>query len=187
MTRAPGRPARAAAPVTRDEMLAEAMAILSREGAERLTMRALAARLAVTPMTIHHHFGGRDGLIAAMADRLYAPVAAPDEGTAVARIRGLLLAYHGRVLLCPALTLLIFSHPRVFPAQARRIADDLSALLAEMGLTPERARRWRDILVDVTHGAGLATAMMPEGETDPGTQAAGYAECLEELLTALHG
>ena len=44
-------------------------------------MRALAERLGVNPMTIHHHFRRRDGLISAMSEVAYAQVTAPEDGT----------------------------------------------------------------------------------------------------------
>ena len=51
-------------------MLSAALRLLDSQGVEGFTMRSLAHSLGVTPMTIYHHFGDRDGLIAAMADRV---------------------------------------------------------------------------------------------------------------------
>ncbi|ARC88157.1 TetR/AcrR family transcriptional regulator [Rhodovulum sp. MB263] len=190
MKRPRGRPPRAGAPVSRDEMLTAALALLEDEGADAFTMRRLAERLGINPMTIHHHFGGRDGLIGAMSERAHAGVAAPEEGTPTERIGGLLRAYHRQVRRHPGLTLLIFSRPTVFPEQAERITREISALLAEAGLPDRQGRLWRDILVDVTHGAALATAMTqgnaadaPAG--DQGAEDRGYDAALDELMRAL--
>ncbi|MBL3554031.1 TetR/AcrR family transcriptional regulator [Rhodovulum sulfidophilum] len=185
MTRPRGRPPRADAPVSRDEMLTAALTLLDDEGAEAFTMRALAKRLNVNPMTIHHHFGGRDGLIGAMSERLHARISAPQEGTATERIRGLLKAYHAQVLLHPGLTMLIFSRPAVFPEQAKRITEELSALLAKAGLPDRKRRLWLDILVDVTHGAALATAMAGRKAVDDPAGDQGYGATLDELLNCL--
>ena len=115
MKRPRGRPPQAEAPVSRDDMVLAALELLDREGVDAFTMRALAKRLGINPMTIYHHFGGRDGLIGAMSDAVYAQVKAPEDGTPFDRIEGLLKAYQAQVLRHPALTLLIFSRPMVFP------------------------------------------------------------------------
>ena len=133
MKRPRGRPPRAQAPVSRDEMVVAALELLDREGADALTMRALAERLAINPMTIH-----RDGLIGAMSDAVYAQVMAREDGTPIDRIGDLLIAYHAQVLRHPALTTLIFSRPIVFPQQAERITNEISTLLAEVGLPDHR-------------------------------------------------
>jgi AcrR family transcriptional regulator len=139
-------------------MLDAALALLDAGGGEALTMRALGALLDVTPMTVHHHFGNRDGLIAALADRVYADVVPPPCSDAQGRLEGLLRAYRAKVQQHPALTLEVFQSQTAFPAQARRISDLLVALLRELGLARPRALLWRDILVDYLHGAALAEA-----------------------------
>lgn len=140
-------------------MLSAALEILDRKGADALTMRGLAARLGVNPMTIHYHFGDRDGLIRALAERAYARVVAPKDGDVRERLEGLLTAYRSEVLRRPGLTLAIFSRPAVFPDQARRITEDLEVLLRDLGLPQSRSRLWVAILVDFIHGAALAEAM----------------------------
>lgn len=185
MKRPRGRPPRAEAAVSRDDMVVAALDLLDNDGADALTMRALAKRLGINPMTIHHHFGGRDGLIGAMSDAVYAQVKAVENATPVDRIGELLKAYHGQVLRHPALTMLIFSRPTVFPQQAERITNEISTLLAEVGLPGDRTALWRDILVDFTHGSALAIAMSarrldcdPEEDQD-------FTMALTELLTGL--
>jgi len=185
MKRPRGRPPRAKAPVSRDDMVVAALDLLDREGADALTMRALAERLGINPMTIHHHFGGRDGLIGAMSEAVYAQVTALETSTPLVRIAGLLKAYHAQVLRHPALTMLIFSRPAVFPQQAERITNEISALLAEVGLPEDRTPLWRDILVDFTHGSALATAMSARGLGYAPQDDHGFTRTLTELLTGL--
>ncbi len=140
-------------------MLDAALALLDAGGSGALTMRALGAVLEVNPMTVHHHFGSRDGLIAALADRVYADVLPPSCSSARARLEGLLRAYRAEVKRHPALTLEVFRSQTAFPAQARRISELLVALLLELGLAHPRALVWRDVLIDYLHGAALAEAM----------------------------
>jgi AcrR family transcriptional regulator len=186
-----GRPGRGQATVTPDTMLSAALEILGAEGAEALTMRALASRLKINPMTIYHYFDDRDGLIKALSEKVYREVTAPEDGSARHRLEGLLLAYRSQVLRHPGLTLSIFSRPAVFPDQARRITEHIAALLSDLGLAPSRSPLWVNILVDFTHGAALATAMQcqPGNEADPTTspQDDGYTVTLAELLDSLEG
>jgi AcrR family transcriptional regulator len=138
--------------------------ILDEEGFERLTMRALAARVGINPMTIYHHFKDRDGLIKALADTLYSDVSAPANGDARTRVAGLLAAYRAKVVQYPALTLAIFSRPTVFPDQAKRITVDVSNLLRDLGASPKGSLLWAHIFVDYTHGAALAVAIRGEAK-----------------------
>lgn len=184
MTRPRGRPAKDMAAPARQTMLAMALELLDAKGVEPFTMRAVAAHLRVNAMTIYHHFGDRDGLIAAMADHAYADVSAPEAGHPLDRIAALMLAYHARVLRHPSLALLVFRGGKSFPAQARRITDDLSNLLADTGLTARKRRLWLAILVDFTHGAAIATAT--GGQSAPALQDPDpYEDALAEVLGGL--
>lgn len=78
-------------------MLETALDLLQTGGSSALTMRALAGALHINPMTVHHHFGGRDGLIVALAERVYADVQAPACADPRARLEGLLRAYRAKV------------------------------------------------------------------------------------------
>lgn len=187
MKRPRGRPAAEAARPSRDEMVEAALHLLDEKGPAALTMRALAGRLGVTPMTIHHHFGDRAGLIEALADRAYGGVAATDSGPEEKAIAGLLRAYHSAILRCPGLVLLIFGQGGSFPRQAERITQNLTRRLRDAGLPEARARLWVHILVDFTHGAAIATAMAARG-TDGGASSsatAEYAAALDEILRGI--
>jgi AcrR family transcriptional regulator len=188
--RRPGRPAGATAGDTREAILDAALALLDGAGVAALTMRAIARGAGTNPMTVYHHFGGREGVIWALAERSYAPVRAPEMGSARDRIGALLRAYHGAVVRHPQLALAIFAMPAVFPDQARRITGDLIALLEAEDLAEHHVRLWLPILVDFTHGAALATAM---GAHDGGGRAADaappddFSACLDALLARLPG
>ena len=183
MTRPRGRPGREVATVSRDGMLTGALDLLGTLGAGGFTMRALAARLGVTAMTLYHHFGDRDGLISAMADQAYRGVSDPGEGTPRRRIEGILQAYYARVVNHPDLTLLIFGRPNALPAEALRITEIIAQLLIDAGMTPQRSRLWVGILVDFTHGAAIAVAMATNREgAAPDPRGDEYALALAELM-----
>lgn len=183
-----GRPSTDEQSISPAKILSEALGILDTEGLERLTMRALATRVGINPMTIYHHFKDRNGLIRALGDMVYADVSAPGSGDVRTRIAGLLAAYRAKVVQHPALTLAIFSHPAVFPDHATRITENLSTFLGELGLSPKRSLLWVHILVDYTHGAALALAASDETNR---TQASiggvddSYESGIAELLKAI--
>ena len=188
IARKPGRPA-GGKTIAKKAILADALALLSSDGVDGLTMRALAVRAGITPMTIYHHFGDRDGLIRELAELVYAGVTVPAKGDALTRAQSLLLGYHAKVLLHPSLTLAIFARPVLFPAEARRITETLISLLREAGLSSERALRWAYLLIDYAHGAALAIAAqsVDDGFPKDGNAAAldGFKLGLDELLYAL--
>jgi AcrR family transcriptional regulator len=184
--RARGRPSGRADRVSATNILAEALDILDCEGLDALTMRALAIRAGVSPMTIHYHFGDRDGLIKALAEFVYTDIDVPSDRNARAQIESLLGAYWAKVVSHPSLTLAIFNRPQVFPDHARRITECLRGLLEDLGLSSTRSLLWLHILVDYTHGAALATAMSAESSSAPDAAAeqAGttFSQAVSELL-----
>jgi TetR/AcrR family transcriptional regulator, tetracycline repressor protein len=64
--RSPGRP-----PVPLDRIVATALQIVDEEGADALSMRALAQRLDSGTATLYRHFAGRAELIAQVVDRVF--------------------------------------------------------------------------------------------------------------------
>lgn len=182
-SRARGRPPADGKTVSPQTILAQALSILDAGGLPALTMRALATRVGINPMTIYYHFKDRDGLIKALAEQIYADISAPETGDAHKRMHGLLNAYYGKVVLHPALTLAIFAKPEIFPNHAKRITNEMAHLLGDLGLDAQRSRRWTHILVDYTHGAALAVAAR-QRPTD-GTMLDEFDSAIGELLQAL--
>jgi AcrR family transcriptional regulator len=60
------------ASVTRRTILAAAEELLARGGEEELSIRALCARVGVTPPTIYHHFGDKRALVDRVVDDCFA-------------------------------------------------------------------------------------------------------------------
>jgi AcrR family transcriptional regulator len=180
MTRPRGRPASGQG-VTRDAILDTALALLDEDGDAGLTMRTLAARLGVTPMSLYHHVTDRAGLLRALSDRVYGGVlqSMDEAGDPVAGIRMLMRRYYDLVVAHPQLTLAIFAEPAAFAGTSREITDRLSALLA--AVTPGHML-WRDILVDHAHGSGLALIAARADATRQDALRAGYRQALDCLL-----
>ncbi|NUT34267.1 MAG: TetR family transcriptional regulator [Hamadaea sp.] len=67
--RAAGRP-----PVPREQIIAAALAILDEEGADALSLRALAQRLESSTATLYRHFDSRADLLAQVVDRIFGEI-----------------------------------------------------------------------------------------------------------------
>ena len=156
MKRPRGRPSQGKG-VSRELILDAALALLEEAGEKSLTMRALAARLGVTPMSLYHHLEDRAELLSELSGQVYTEVLSDSDGPSDHRrqIREILIRYHDLVGKHPQLTLAIFAEPKAFAGMSRRITDRLTELLS--AITTEHVL-WRDILVDHSHGSGLALA-----------------------------
>lgn len=139
MTRPRGRPPRGAG-LDPELVLAQALSLLDEGGGQGLTMRALAARLGVSPMSLYRHVGDRAALLRSLSDRVYAAVLDADDETADAhaRIHALLLRYHHTVSRHPQLTLAIFATPDALAGVTGAISARLAALLAGLTDAPDR-------------------------------------------------
>lgn len=183
MTRPRGRPAQGTG-VTREHILTAALALLDEGGGQGLTMRALATRLGVTPMSLYHHVEDRAGLLRALSDQVYAEVlaGAAERADRRADIQAILIRYHDAVRRHPQLTLAIFAAPEAFAGVTRQITDRLTALLAELTTEPGL---WRDILVDHAHGSGLSLLQPPGDPAQAETLQEQYRQALDRLLDRL--
>lgn len=185
MTRQRGRPALGKG-VTRDDILTAALALLDEGGGQGLTMRALASRLGVTPMSLYHHVDNHAGLLRALSDRVYAEVlgTAGEPADHRAQVEAILLRYHDAVGRHPQLTLAIFATPEAFAGVTRQITDRLTELLAEVTNEPGV---WLDILVDHAHGSGLALSSAHGDPAQARTLQEQYRQALDRLLDRLAG
>jgi TetR/AcrR family transcriptional regulator, tetracycline repressor protein len=60
------------APLSREVILDAALRVTEREGFDRLTMRALASELGVTPMAIYYHVPDKESLVSLVVDEIHA-------------------------------------------------------------------------------------------------------------------
>ncbi len=171
----------------REAIVQAALAMLAEGGEQGLTMRGLASRLGVTPMSLYHHVGDRAGLLRALSDQVYGGVLtqarsrSKDHG---AKLRKLLMRYYEAVGEHPQLTLAMFNEPQAFAGVTVLITERLTALLE--AITPD-AELWRDILVDHAHGSALA---LVSAKGDPLLREhlqQRYAQALDGLLGRLAG
>ena len=72
---------RSRTPLGRDRVIAEAVALADEHGIDGLSMRRLAERLQVEPMSLYHHVANKDVILDGMVDLVFAEVELPDPQT----------------------------------------------------------------------------------------------------------
>ena len=162
-------------PLTRERVVAEALAIIAQDGAEALTMRTLAGRLGVVPGALYRHVRNKQLLQDLVLDNVLAEVDFQLDAS---------LGWTGRLKeLAHRLRRVLEAHPGV--AGILKTRDPLgphSLALAEAFLEPLQAAGFADreaglaffLLVDYTVGfavSGLATSVNEQRVRDPATRA----------------
>lgn len=138
----------------RREILSAALALADERGLDALSMRAVAARVGVTPMALYPYIGNKDALLDGLVDLLLAELL-PAAGPGAWDVRLRAIAHAGRALA--------HRHPAVYPL-----------LLSRPAITPDAVR-----LVDALYGAllaaGVPPAQVPRLERLVSTYVLGYA------------
>lgn len=145
-------------------VLTAAEAVLDRDGADGVTVRAVAAEAQVAPMSVYNRFASKSGLLDAVAlrafDDLAAAIAVPSAVAPPARLRRACHGYRDYALAHPARYLLIFSTGS--PA-----AETTSPV----------AQRGREVFITLVDMVG---AVAPAEATD-------VVELAQALWSSLHG
>ncbi len=148
--------------LTRDRVVAEALAIISAGGAAALSMRALATRLGVVPAALYRHVGSKEQLYDLVLDRVLAEVdcqadpALPWTGqvTALARRLRAVLEDH------PGIAALLQTRDPVSPASLA-LAEAFLAPLHAAGLPGRQAALAFRLIYDYTLGFALSDPTSP--------------------------
>jgi TetR/AcrR family tetracycline transcriptional repressor len=134
-----GRPARGAAPLSRGRVVAAAMAMIEEDGPEHVTMRGLARRLGVTPMSLYHHVESRDALLDAVAAQVLDGFAPPSPtGDLATDVRAMAHAFRDAALQHPRSAPLVLSR-QLDSARALAPTERALAALRAAGFPPDRA------------------------------------------------
>ena len=148
--------------LTRDRVVAEALAIISAGGAAALSMRALAARLGVVPAALYRHVRSKEQLYDLVLDRVLAEVdcqadpALPWTGqvTALARRLRAVLEDH------PGIAALLKTRDPISPASLA-LAEAFLAPLHAAGLPGRQAALAFRLIYDYTLGFALSDPTSP--------------------------
>jgi len=128
------RPQRGAPPLTRERIIAEAIALLDCEGITRLTMRRLAERLGTGSTTLYWHVETKDDILDLALDAVFAEAQIPRPcGDWRAEVTAMIGQWRAAMLRHPW-TATLLGRPMLGPNVLRR-TEFLHAALLRAGLT----------------------------------------------------
>jgi len=148
--------------LTRDRVVAEALAIISAHGAATLSMRTLAARLGVVPAALYRHVTSKDQLYDLILDGVLAEVDCQADSALPWTRQVSVLAHRLRAVLedHPGIAALLKTRDPISPASLA-LAEAFLASLHAAGL-PGRQAAWAFRLVyDYTLGFALSDPTSP--------------------------
>lgn len=148
--------------LTRERVLAEALAIISAEGAHALSMRAIAARLGVVPGALYRHVRSKEQLYDLVLDAVLAEVdCQADPGAPWATQVGVLSRRLRTVLENhPGIAALLKARDPVSPASLA-VAEAFLAPLNAAGLPGRQAALAFRLIYDYTVGFALGDPTSP--------------------------
>jgi AcrR family transcriptional regulator len=154
-------------PLTRDEILTAALAIVDEAGPDALSMRKLAAALGVEAMTLYHHFANKDAILDGVVERVFGEMHVPDPlpGEWMALAEEMFAAFR-QVLVDHPNTIALLARR---PLNTRGSADFVEAPLAVLsrsGLPPDRVGKLYQSLVAYSFGHAFIASDRPVAPED---------------------
>lgn len=142
--------------LTHELVVDAAFQLVDERGYAGLSLRALADRLGVVPMTLYRYVGAKDQLLAALADRMLEQLEIPptDHGTWQQQLTTIFRSMHQLLLANPELAEITVRQPVAGPA-AYRGAEAVLTALEQGGITGEDAIAAFAGLVALTQGFTL--------------------------------
>jgi AcrR family transcriptional regulator len=164
-------------PLTEDEILDAALALLDAGGPEAVTVRRIAAAVDAAPGAVYTYFPDQAAVHHALVDRLLGEAGrrAAAGGSWQAAVEALALALRERLRIHPGAVPLILSAPLTGP-HARALEERVRALMADAGLAGD----------DADHGLHLVKVYVL-GAIAMGTGDRQFRWGLGRVLTGLPG
>jgi TetR/AcrR family tetracycline transcriptional repressor len=135
--------------LTEDEILDATLQLLDEGGAERASVRGIAAKVGVAPNAVYTYFPDKAAVIRALVERLFSEV---DHGVFAdrtqpwrQRVESLAVELRARLAAHPGAVTLMIGQPRIGP-QALTLGERLLELFGDAGLTPTDAARASHLL-----------------------------------------
>jgi AcrR family transcriptional regulator len=152
------------------EVVAAGIAVADRGGVAAATMRAVAAALGVSTMSLYSHVPGKDALVALMVDRLYAQMPRPTTDGRTGREALRQVADLNRQLLLshPWLADSSSARPPLGPGVLAKYEYELTAF-AGLGLDDVTTDDCLTYLLTFVHGATRADLAARDHRRDSGT------------------
>ena len=147
----------------RTRIVEAAIAVADESGAAAVTMKAVASRLACTPMALYRYVQNKDGLTDLMLDSGAAEIPLP-EGPWRPALQALSLETRAMIKRHPWFADLVHTRPPAGPNQMRRVEFMLATLTAAGATLPE-ALTYSAMLDRHVFGSGLQEATESRAET----------------------
>jgi AcrR family transcriptional regulator len=134
-----GRPPGGKAVLTRDRIVAEAVTMVEEAGLDAVTMRGLARRLGVDPMSLYHHVDNRDTLLDLIAELVLSGMELPPL-TGVFRddVHAVAQAFRQAAVRYPLCAPLVLTR-QLASSAALAPTEIVLSVLREAGFPPDRA------------------------------------------------
>jgi AcrR family transcriptional regulator len=148
--------------LTRERVIAEALAVIAADGAQSFSMRALAARLGVVPGALYRHVRGKEQLYDLILDAVLAEVDCRADPTApwTAQVAALARRLRAALESHPGVAALLKTRDPLSPASLALAEAFLAPLLAT-GLPGRQAALAFRLIYDYTLGFALADPTSP--------------------------
>jgi AcrR family transcriptional regulator len=148
------RPAKA--PLSEEAVVDAALAILKSEGLEAVTMRRVGAALDTGAASLYVYVAGREGLLLAMQDRVFATVEleAPDPARWRTQLHVLLARMHRALVTHPGIAATAMAEPPKTEA-ALLLVENLLGILLAGGLDPQDAAWGADVFALLVNYAAM--------------------------------
>lgn len=154
--------------LTRPAILAAALDLVDEAGIGALSMRKLAVRLGVDPMSIYHHLPNKAAIVSGLVGTVFSTMApVPADGPWPDRVRAWARAYRDLALAHPNLVLQIVTDSAAASEAAVLISEPLYAAFDAAGLPPAQVSTAAGVLVDFVNGYALAAGAAAAVEGDP--------------------
>jgi AcrR family transcriptional regulator len=167
--------------LTRDRVVAEALTVISADGAQALSMRAIATRLGVVPGALYRHVRSKEQLYDLVLDAVLAEIDSQADPVAPWAVQVAVLAGRLRDAMehHPGIAGLLKARDPVSPA-ALTLAEAFMAPLCAAGLPGQQAGLAFRLVYDYTLGFALGDP------TSPAEQRLRDTATREELYAFLH-
>jgi AcrR family transcriptional regulator len=132
--------------INREGILDATLALAEERGLDAVSMRAVAARLGVTPMALYRHVGDKQGLLDGMVERLLDELPSPDASLPPdERLRAMAGAMRSIARRHPDAFLMLLRRPATTPASLRA-RERVYGALREAGVPDEIVPRVERLL-----------------------------------------
>ncbi len=150
--------ARRTHPLSRQELVDEALAIVDEEGLDALTMRHLAERLGLEAMSLYHHVPSKDALLDLTVDRMRSEMRLESLSGDWMDILAAIFGELRRVMA---------AHPNLMPLASRRTGSATKSgleYLIESGFEPDTAVELYQSLVAFAVGFAMLSSAAVQSE-----------------------